>query len=167
MSHFINTPSDLDTLDEIDRKIIKYLQENGREAFAKIGDDIGVPSSTVRDRTNRLIENDILRIIGLLNPLKARKRVMANVGVRLSSGRYRAIADEIAKFEQVSYLVICAGSFDLMVEVVCYDNTDLLDFTAAVKDIPDVKTVETFIYYTIVKEVLTWGSSDNWGRIGE
>jgi len=149
MSHFINIPLDLETLDEIDRKIIKYLQENGREAFAKIGDNISVPASTVQDRMNRLIENDILRIIGLLNPLKARERVLANVGVRLSNGQYRAIANEIAKFYQVSYLVICAGSFDLMVEVVCHDNTDLLNFTAVLKDIPGVKTIETFIYYII------------------
>ncbi len=87
MSHFINIRSDLDTLDEIDRKIIKYLQENGREAFAKIGDDIGVPASTVRDRTNRLIDNDILRIIGLLNPLKAFPVFKSSQNYRLTSGK--------------------------------------------------------------------------------
>ena len=126
-----NYPHNLEDFDEVDRKIIKYLQENGRESFVKMAEEMGLPTSTVRDRTNRLLENDILRIVGVLNPLKARPHVMANIGVKLSNGDPRLIADEIAKFDEVSYLVICSGSFDLMVEVVCRDNTHLLDLTSS------------------------------------
>ena len=151
-------PTSIEDLDEIDRKIIEYLQVNGREAFAKIGDEIGVPASTVRDRTNRLVEQNILRIVGVLNPLKTGHRVMANICVKLSNGNHRAIAQEIAKFDEVSYLVICAGSCDMMVEVICKNNAHLLDFTAALQSMPDVQCTETFIYYTIVKEVFDLGS---------
>jgi len=125
----------LEDLDEVDRRIIKYLQTNGRESLAKIAEEMGLPTSTVRDRTNRLLDNDILRVVGVLNPLKARQRVMATIGLKLSSGEHQAIADEIAQCDEVSYLVICAGSFDLLVEVICYDNAHLLEFTGKLKNI--------------------------------
>ena len=113
-----NTPTTLEDFAEIDQKIIQYLQKNGRESFAKIGEEIGVPASTVRDRTNRLVENGTLRIVAVLNPLKVGQQVMANIGVKLSGGNHRTVANEIAKFDEVSYLVICAGSFDLLVEAI-------------------------------------------------
>ena len=143
---------------EIDQKIIKYLQKNGRESFTKISEEIGVPASTVRDRTNRLVENGTLRIVAVLNPLKVGQQVMANIGVKLSGGNHRTVANEIAKFEEVSYLVICAGSFDLLVEAICRDNTHLLEFTSTLQGIPGVLSTETFIYYTIVKEIFDLGS---------
>lgn len=143
---------------EIDQKIIQYLQKNGRESFTKIGEEIGVPASTVRDRTNRLVENGTLRIVAVLNPLKVGQQVMANIGVKLSGGNHRTVANEIAKFDEVSYLVICAGSFDLLVEAICRDNTHLLEFTSALQSIPGVLSTETFIYYTIVKEIFDLGS---------
>lgn len=151
-------PTGIEELDEIDRQIIEYLQINGREAFAKIGDEIGVPASTVRDRTNRLVEQNFLRIVGVLNPLKTGQRVMANICVKLSNGNHRAIAQEIAGLDEVSYLVICAGSCDMMVEVICKNNAHLLDFTATLQSMPDVQCTETFIYYTIVKEVFDLGT---------
>jgi Lrp/AsnC family transcriptional regulator for asnA, asnC and gidA len=153
-----NTPTNLEDFTEIDQKIIKYLQKNGRESFTKIGEEIGVPASTVRDRTNRLVENGTLRIVAALNPLKVGQQVMANIGVKLSGGNHRVVANEIAKFEEVSYLVICAGSFDLFVEVICRDNAHLLEFTSTLQTIPGVLSTETFIYYTIVKEIFDLGS---------
>ncbi|RMF05705.1 MAG: Lrp/AsnC family transcriptional regulator [Chloroflexi bacterium] len=155
-----NTLPGIDDLDELDRKIINYLQKNGREPFVKIGDELGVPASTVRDRTNRLVEHGILRIVGVLNPLKGQKRVMANIGVKIANGRLREIAGEIARFDEVSYLVICAGRFDLMVEVICRNNRHLLDFTSSLREIEGVQNTESFIYYTIVKEVFDLGPLD-------
>lgn len=154
------TRLDLEDLDEIDRKIIKYLQKNGREAFAKIGDEIGVPASTVRDRTNRLVDSGTLRIVGVLNPLKARRRVMANVGVKLSGGDHRAVAEALAGLDEVSYLIICAGRFDLLVEFVCKDNAHMLDTISKLQSMPQIQHTETFIYFSIVKEVLDIGPLD-------
>jgi len=151
------TPLQFEKLDEIDHKIIRYLQENGREKFAKIGDDIGVPSSTVRDRTKRLVESNILRIVGVLNPIKAGGRVMANIGIKLSGGDYHAVAEQIAAIKQVSFLVICAGSFDLMAETICRDNAQLLKCSTTIQQIPGVLSAETFIYYSIVKEIFDLG----------
>ncbi len=153
-----NTPANLDDLGEIDRKIIAFLQKNGRESFAKIGEEIGVPASTVRDRTKRLVDQGILRIVGVLNPIKGGNRVMANMGVKLSGGNHQEIAKEIARLDEVSFLVICAGSFDLMVEIICRDNTQLLKVTTTIRDIPGVFSTETFIYYSIVKEIFDLGT---------
>ena len=160
-----NDSLSLEDLDEIDRRIVRYLQQNGRESFTKMSEELDIPTSTVRDRTNRLVENDILRIVGVLNPLKVRERVMANIGVRSSGGDLRSVANQIAEFEAVSYMVICAGSFDLMVEVICRDHSHLLDLISKIRDIPNVSGTETFIYFEIVKEVLTWGVPNNWGKI--
>ena len=157
--------SNLEDLDDVDRKIIKYLQENGRESFVKMAEEIGLPTSTVRDRTNRLLESEVLRVVGVLNPLKAQQRVMANIGVKLAHGDHERVTDEIARFEEVSYLVVCAGSFDLLVEVVCRDHAHLLALTSALKNISGVHSTETFIYYKIAKEVLTWGVAHNWGSM--
>lgn len=160
MKSTFRVPSAIEDLDEVDQQIIGYLQNNGRESFTKIADEIGVPASTVRDRTNRLIEHGILRILGVLNPLKARHRVMANIGVKLSGGNHREVAREIAQFDEVTYLVICAGSFDLLVEVICRDNAHMLDIISAIQGRPDVSGTEVFPYFSIVKEVFDMGSLD-------
>jgi Lrp/AsnC family transcriptional regulator for asnA, asnC and gidA len=143
----------IEDLDEIDRKIINYLQNNGRESFSKIGDEIGVPASTVRDRTKRLTDEGILRIIGVLNPLKSRQRVMANIAIKLNNGEHRAVAKEIARLDEVTYLIICAGRFDLLVEVICRNNAHLLDIISALQDMPQVQFLETSVYCSVVKEV--------------
>jgi Lrp/AsnC family transcriptional regulator for asnA, asnC and gidA len=153
-----SAPVTLEEFDEIDQKIIRYLQRNGRESFTRIGEDIGVPASTVRDRTNRLVETNVLRIVGVLNPLKTGERVMANIGIKLSGGNHRGVAEEISRFDEVSYLVICAGSFDLLVEIICRDNNHLLEVTSALQQISGVLSTETFIYYAIVKEVFELGT---------
>lgn len=155
-----NPASVVQELDELDQKIVQYLQKNGRESFAKIGEEIGVPASTVRDRTHRLIENDILRIVGILNPITGGKRVMANVGVKLADGNHRAVAEAIAEIEEVTYLIICAGSFDLLVEVTCKDNAHLLDIISRLQSMPQVQHAETFIFLSVVKEVLDLGPVD-------
>ena len=160
MKPTLRYPTSLEDLDELDQQIIKYLQKNGRESFTKIGDEIGVPASTVRDRTNRLVEHGILRIVGVLNPLKTQQRVMANIGINLENGNHRTVAGQIAKLDEVSYLVICAGSFDLMAEVICKDNAHLLDIIAQVQQTTGVQSTEVFPYFSIVKEVFDTGSLD-------
>lgn len=160
MKSTFRVPSAIEDLDEVDQQIIGYLQKNGRESFTRIADEIGVPASTVRDRTNRLIEHGILRVLGVLNPLKTGHRVMANIGVKLSGGNHREVARDIAQLDEVSYLVICAGSFDLLVEVMCRDNAHMLDIISAIQRRPDVSGTEVFPYFSIVKEVFDMGSLD-------
>jgi Lrp/AsnC family transcriptional regulator for asnA, asnC and gidA len=144
-------------LDAIDKRIIKYLQKNGRESFAKIAEEIGVPPSTVRDRTKRMIESGVLQIVALLNPLQAEQRTTATIGVKLAAGNHQAVANEMAEFEEVTHLVICAGSFDLLVELTCKDHAHLLDIVSQVQGMSQVQHAETFIHFSTVKEALAGG----------
>jgi len=152
-----NTFYSLYDLDAIDQRIIEFLQENGRESFAKIAEAIGIPASTVRDRTNRMIESGVLQIVALVAPPKERKAVAASVGVKLIGGDYQRVADAIAKMEEVSRLVICSGRFDLFVELSCQDNTHLLEAISQLKNMPQVQYTESFVYLSVVKEPLSGG----------
>ena len=150
-----NTFYSLYDLDAIDQRIIEFLQENGRESFAKIAEAIGIPASTVRDRTKRMIESGVLQIVALVTPPKGKKAVAASVGVKLTGGDYQRVADAIAKMEAVSRLVICSGRFDLFVELSCQDNTHLLEAISQLKNIPQVQYTESFVHLAVVKEPLS------------
>lgn len=139
-------------LDPIDQKIIAFLQENGRESFAKIADEIGVPPSTVRDRTNRMVESGVIRIVARVNPLTADQRVRASIGIKLAGGQHRAVADEIAANEEVTRLVIGAGNFDLLAEISCKDNEHLLDTISQLQAMPQVQATEAFIHFSTAKD---------------
>ncbi len=141
-------------LDAIDQKIIVFLQKNGRESFSNIADEIGVPPSTVRDRTNRMVESGVIRIVARLNPLQAEQRVKASIGVRLVGGKHRDVAQKIAQLEEVSNLIIGTGNFDLLVELSCRDNEHLLDTISHLQEIPNVQATETFIHFSLVKNTL-------------
>ncbi len=144
-------------LDPIDQKIIAFLQKNGRESFSKIAEEIGVPPSTVRDRTNRMVESGVIRIVARLNPLKAEPRVKASIGIRLAGGKHRDVAQQISEFEEVVSLIIGTGNFDLLVELSCKDNEHLLDTISSIQEIPNVQATETFIHFSTVKNALEDG----------
>ena len=144
-------------LDAVDKKIITYLRKNGRESFAKIAAEINLPRSTVRDRTNKMIDSGVLQIIALVTPTKATPRVMAQVSVKLAGGDYKAIATEIAQLEEVTSLIICAGRFDLLLELTCKDNTHLLQIVAQIQNMPHISHLETAIYFSVVKKALDVG----------
>ncbi len=145
-------------LDAIDQRIITFLQENGRESFAKIAEAIGIPASTVRDRTRRMIESGVLQIVALVTPPKDKKTVVASVGVKLRGGDYQKTGDEILKMKEVSRLVICSGRFDLFVELNCQDNAHLLEAISQLKNMPQVQHTESFVYLSVVKEPLSRGN---------
>lgn len=147
-------------LDAVDKKIISYLRKNGREPFAKIAAEINLPSSTVRDRANRMIDSGLLKIIALVTPTKTTPRVMAQVSVKLASGDYKAIASEISKLEEVTSLIICAGRFDLLIELTCKDNAHLLQIVSQIQNMPHISHIETAIYFSIEKKSLDLSLSD-------
>ncbi len=144
-------------LDSIDQRIIGYLQKNGREPFAKIAEEIGIPASTVRDRTNRMLASGVIKIVARVNPMQTDPRVKASVGVRLSGGQHRSVAEEIAALEEVTHLAIGAGNFDLLVDLSCKDNEHLLDVISKLQEMPQIQHTETFIHFATIKNVLDSG----------
>ncbi len=147
-------------IDEIDLQIIKFLSEDGRTPFAQIAKQLGVSTGMIRQRYHRLAEEGVLQIVAVTNPLLMGFATMAQVGVKAEVRRLEEIAEEIAKFEEVIYLVLVTGSYDLHVEVVCRDKTHLLNFLSKkLHAVEGVKEAETFMYLRIAKENYGWSGN--------
>lgn len=147
-------------IDKIDLQIIKILNEDGRASFAHIAQTLGVSPGMIRQRYNRLVEEGVVQVVAITNPLLMGLTIMAQIGVKVNVNRFHEIADQIASFEEVIYLVLITGSYDLFVEVVCRDRNHLLDFlTNKLHSVEGVKEAETFVYLRIAKEVYTWAGN--------
>ncbi len=146
--------------DEIDLEIINILNEDGRTPFAQIAKRLGVSPGMIRMRYERMVREGVLQVVAVTNPMLMGFSTMAHIGVKVNVNRLQEIADQIASFEEVIYLVLVTGSFDLIVEVVCRDKNHLMDFLMEkLHAVEGVRDTETFIYLHIVKESYDWGES--------
>ena len=145
------------SLDEVDRAIIEALQRNGRESFRRIARQVGVAEGTVRARYARLCADDILQVTGVTNPLGLGFDAQAMVGIR-TTGAPEPVADEIAKWHEAGYVVVTAGQYDILVELVCADRRQLLDVTNRMRALDGVVSTETFLYLELWKQVYEWGT---------
>ena len=143
----------------LDKRIIEHLQADGRRPFTQIAADLGVSEAAVRARTNRLIERGILQVVGVTDPLKLGFQQMAMIGIRCQADKLMEVAARVAEFPEVDYVVITAGSYDLLIETVCEDNDALLVFLAErLRAIDGVRDTETFVYLRMVKQTYQWGT---------
>jgi Lrp/AsnC family transcriptional regulator for asnA, asnC and gidA len=143
-------------IDALDRRIIEALQEHGRESFRRIAARLGVSEATVRARYARLTTDDILQVVGVTNPLGLGFE-QALLGIK-TSGSPGDIADELATWAEADYVVVTAGQFDLIVEVVCADRHELLTLTNRIRALDGVVSTETFLYLDMVKQLYDWGT---------
>jgi Lrp/AsnC family transcriptional regulator for asnA, asnC and gidA len=143
-------------VDDLDRRIIEALQGNGREAFRAIAAQLGVSEATVRARYGRLTSEGILQVVAVTNPLGLGYE-QALVGIK-ASGPPEAVADEIARWPEADYVVVTAGQFDIVVEVVAVDRRHLLDLTNRMRALDGVVSTETFFYLEMWKQLYDWGS---------
>lgn len=142
------------TLDDVDQYIINAMREDGRVAFAQIAEQLDVSPGMIRIRYNRLVENSILKVVAITNPLRLGFKTMAMIGVRTDGTKMLDVAARIAALEEVVYLIVVSGRFDIMCEVVCRDNVELLRFlTEKLHSIEGVREAESFIHLKIEKEV--------------
>jgi len=154
------------SLDAVDRGIIEALQANGRESFRRIAGRLGVAEATVRTRYARLVADDILQVTGVTNPLGLGFDAQALVGVN-TSGAPEEVADEIAGWDEASYVVITAGRFDVVVELVCEHRRQLLDVTNRMRELDGVVSTESFLYLELWKQLYDWGARvENGARAG-
>jgi len=148
-----------DDVTELDKRIIEHLQQDGRRPFTQIAADLGVSEAAVRARTNRLVERGIVQIVGVTDPLKLGFQQMAMIGVRCERDTLVQVAERVAAFPEVDYVVITAGTYDLLIEIACEDNAALLDFLAErLRTIDGVRDTETFVYLRMVKQTYQWGT---------
>jgi len=142
-------------IDALDQGIIEALQQNGREPFRRIAGRLGVSEATVRARYTRLAADDILQVVAVTNPLGLGFE-QALVGVK-STTAPQPIADEIASWPEADYVVVTAGQYDLLVELVAADRRDLLEVTNRMRALDGVASTETFLYMQMVKQLYDWG----------
>jgi Lrp/AsnC family transcriptional regulator, regulator for asnA, asnC and gidA len=144
-------------LDEVDARIIEALQANGRESFRRIAADLGVSEATVRARYARLCADDIIQVTAVTNPLGLGFDAQAMVGVR-TSGLPEHVADEISRWDEAGYVVVTAGRFDVLVELVCEDRRHLLEMTNRIRSVEGVISTESLLYLELWKQLYDWGT---------
>ncbi|HEX6867609.1 MAG TPA: Lrp/AsnC family transcriptional regulator [Candidatus Limnocylindrales bacterium] len=148
-----------DEVSPLDKRIIEHLQTDGRRPFTQIAADLGVSEAAVRARTNRLIERGILQVVGVTDPLKLGFQQMAMIGIRCESDKLIEVAEQVAEMSEVDYVVITAGTYDLIIETVSEDNEALLRFlTEKLRSLDGVRETETFVYLRMVKQTYQWGT---------
>ena len=146
-------------LDDLDKAIIRCLQLDGRRPYAQIGRELKVPEATVRQRAERLISRRVVQVVGVTDPLAMGFQQPALIGLKVDANRLDEIAQKIAALDEVTYLVVTAGRFDLMCEVVCEDNDHLLRvLTEDLAKIRGIRSTETLVELRFVKESYRWGT---------
>mgnify|MGYP003390111702 FL=1 len=143
-----------DGLDETDLKIIETLRKDGRVAFEQIAEQLNVSPGMVRQRYNRLVDMGYLKVAAITNPLRMGLKTMAMIGVRVDGDKMMQVAEKIAAFDEVVYIVIVSGRYDIMAEVFCRDHAELLTFlTEKLSRVDGVRETESFMHLKIVKEI--------------
>jgi Lrp/AsnC family transcriptional regulator, regulator for asnA, asnC and gidA len=151
-------PRRVSALDEVSKRIVEQLQEDGRQPFATIARTVGLSEAAVRQRVQKLLDADVMQIVAVTDPLQVGFTRQAMIGVRVT-GDVARVADALCSMPDVAYVVTTAGSFDLLVEVVCEDDAHLLDLLMSrIRTLPDVTATETFVYLKLNKQHYNWGT---------
>ncbi len=144
-------------LDDLSKRIIEQLQQDGRRSYAAIGKAVGLSEAAVRQRVQRLVDVGAMQIVAVTDPLTLGFLRQTMVGIRCG-GDLERVASHLAGMEEIDYVVITAGSFDLLIEVVCENDEQLLEILGRVRSIPSVTVTETFVYLKLCKQTYSWGT---------
>jgi Lrp/AsnC family transcriptional regulator for asnA, asnC and gidA len=145
-------------LDQVSKAIIDALQRDGRRSYSGIAESVGLSEAAVRQRVNRLVEAGVMQIVAVTDPRELGFGREAMIGI-CCSGNSAATADKLAAIDAINYVVLTAGRFDLVVEVVCEDDARLLEIlNTQIRTLPDVYQAETLVYLKTVKQQYNWGT---------
>lgn len=145
-------------LDDTDRQIIRHLQTDGRLSYAQLGPMVGLSQAAVRQRVNRMSQSGVLQIVAVADPGRLGMNTQALIGIE-TNGDVRVIADELARIEDLKYVVICAGRYDVICEAMCADNDALISLTNdRIRPIDGVERIEVLSYLKVAKESYSWGA---------
>jgi Lrp/AsnC family transcriptional regulator for asnA, asnC and gidA len=144
--------------DDIDKALVTALQHNGRESYASLAKVVGLSEAAVRQRVQRLLDDGVVQIVGVTDPTVMGFQRWAMVGL-VVEGDVRKVSEALVAIEAIDYVVLTAGSFDLLIEVVCEDDDSLLALlNEQVRSIPGVRSTETFVYLKLAKQTYAWGA---------
>jgi len=145
-------------LDDVSKKIIEQLQDDGRRSYAEIGKAVGLSEAAVRQRVQKLTEAGVMQVVAVTDPMQLGFFRQAMIGIR-ATGDARELADTLAEIPSVDYVVLTAGSFDILVEVVCEDDEELISLlNSQIRNLKGVNSTETFVYLKLHKQLYNWGT---------
>jgi Lrp/AsnC family transcriptional regulator for asnA, asnC and gidA len=152
------TPAKSAQIDDVSKAIIEQLQVDGRRSYAEIGKAVGLSEAAVRQRVQKLTESGVMQIVAVTDPMQLGFYRQAMIGVRVT-GDTRAVADKLAAMPAVDYVVLTAGSFDILAEVVCENDLDLINMlNSEIRTLDGVLSTETFVYLKLHKQFYNWGT---------
>lgn len=144
-------------LDDFDREIIRLLQSDGRMPFLTIANELGLAEGTVRRRVAKLLDEGLIRIVGIANPFKVGLNTVAIVGLKVERGKIEPIAKELSALPQVRYVALSTGNYDLVIEVVVPSNDELLTFLVdTLSEVEGINNTGTSIVLKVAKQDLAW-----------
>jgi Lrp/AsnC family transcriptional regulator, regulator for asnA, asnC and gidA len=145
-------------LDDVSRAIIEQLQEDGRRSYARIASAVGLSEAAVRQRVQRLLDAGVMQIVAVTDPLRVGFHRQAMVGVKVD-GDVRELAAKLSASAEIDYVVICSGTYDLLVELTARDDEHLLEvINTQIRSIPGIRSTETFVYLRLEKQTYSWGT---------
>ncbi|SJN11481.1 Transcriptional regulator, AsnC family [Leucobacter sp. 7(1)] len=145
-------------LDATSKAIIEQLQRDGRRSYAEIGKAVGLSEAAVRQRVQKLTDTGVMQIVAVTDPMRLGFTRQAMLGIRVS-GDTRVVADQLSAIPEISYVVLSAGSFDIIVEVVCEDDDGLIELlNEKIRAVEGVSATETFVYLQLTKQKYDWGT---------
>ena len=145
-------------IDDVDKAIIEQLQADGRRSYADIGKAVGLSEAAVRQRVQRLTESGVMQIVAVTDPMQLGFTRQAMIGIR-AGGDTRELAEQLAEIPELDYVVLTAGSFDLLAEVVCENDDELITLlNSRIRNLPGVQSTETFVYLKLQKQFYNWGT---------
>jgi Lrp/AsnC family transcriptional regulator for asnA, asnC and gidA len=145
-------------LDAVSKAIIEQLQTDGRRSYAEIGKAVGLSEAAVRQRVQKLTESGVMQVVAVTDPMQLGFYRQAMIGVRVSGDTTR-VAEALAALAAVDYVVLTAGSFDILAEVVCENDDDLIELlNKQIRAIEGVHSTETFVYLKLIKQFYNWGT---------
>jgi len=153
----INTMTE-PVLDDVNKRIIEQLQRDGRMSYAALAKAVGLSEAAVRQRVQRLLESEVMQIVAVTDPLTLGFARQVMIGIKVA-GDLHAVAKSLAGIAEVDYVVICAGGYDVLAEVVCTDDDHLLALlNDTIRAIPGIISTETFVYLKLAKQTYAWGT---------
>ncbi len=144
-------------LDDLSKEIIEQLQQDGRRSYAAIGKAVGLSEAAVRQRVQRLLDSGVMQIVGVTDPLMLGFSRQAMIAIKCE-GDLEAVADHLAAMEEIDYVVVTAGSFDILVELVCESDDQMLEMLNRIRSVPTVTSTESFVYLKLRKQTYSWGT---------
>ena len=153
-----SAPTRTVALDDSSKEIISQLQRDGRKSCAEIGKAVGLSEAAVRQRVSKLTDAGIMQIVAVTDPAQLGFHRQAMIGIRVN-GDARRVANTLKTIDQVDYLVLTTGRFDILAEIVCVDDHELREILhGAIRTIDGVVDTETFTYLSLEKEHYDWGT---------